>query len=273
MEIYGNRAVSMIEAQDVGIHSLFFNQMLLGESKVYEVAESFGTQLSRANLRIDTKFLPDVGWSCLLEFPKGLCFEHNGVWHKSAIIAMGSLRDEVAERSIQILCPDYATHDGWEFSEGSPHSVAVMPLVEGKTLEDCLALLSKQSGTFSILTPDQDFGVSPISIECMAFCLKCVLYIHSAKPDLVIEFKPCLTKNHKKVRRHYSENAPFPVVKVGFGFHGKTWHVDQTTVTGHFRWQPCGIGLSRVKLIWIDEHSRFFKTEAIHKGNGLNEDL
>ena len=63
-----------------------------------------------------------------------------------------------------------------------------------------------------------------------------------------------------------------PVVRVGHSFHkGMLHHVTDTTVSGHFRWQAWGPGLTLVKLIWIDEHVRTFPN-AIPKTGSASEE-
>jgi hypothetical protein len=46
---------------------------------------------------------------------------------------------------------------------------------------------------------------------------------------------------------------------VGFGWlKPKLRHVDGCVVRSHYRWQPCGVGRSQVKLILVKEHERHF---------------
>ena len=52
-----------------------------------------------------------------------------------------------------------------------------------------------------------------------------------------------------------------PYVVVGKGYHGRTYHVDEAVVSGHYRWQPCGPERSKIKLIYINPHVRTFNKE------------
>ena len=66
-------------------------------------------------------------------------------------------------------------------------------------------------------------------------------------------------KGNKKA---YLNECAVPVISLNANFHKMHYAVESTNVRGHFRWQPCGENLSRVKLIWIDEHERSFKKTA-----------
>lgn len=61
--------------------------------------------------------------------------------------------------------------------------------------------------------------------------------------------------------------APPPVnpLLVGYGWMKmRRQLINETSVSGHFRWQPHGPNLSKVKLIWINEHLRKYNTEDTH---------
>lgn len=86
-----------------------------------------------------------------------------------------------------------------------------------------------------------------------------VIYIHSKDPEIDL-LKP-IVKMTPHERRVYQikdllNETSLPIKLLNWSFHGRTFNVDSTTVMGHFRWQPCGMGRQEVKLIWIDEHER-----------------
>lgn len=71
--------------------------------------------------------------------------------------------------------------------------------------------------------------------------------------------------NDKKERNKEKTHSYFRVLRLDippdrFGFTGKTgksWSLDHLVgVTGHFRWQPYGVGNSLNKLIWIDAYEK-----------------
>ena len=234
----GEGAYSNLEWQDNYVTGFFLAEFLLARAKVYHIAEEFGRQLYKAPITIDTQYMPEPGWTGLIEFPDSIHLSFGSDHHRSAFVRMGYTLDNTI--ALQIVCPDYSASGGIKATK----SVSILPLFPGKTLQECLDLCP---------------GEKVISIDTIAFIVKCLLYIKSAKPDLESIWKPCLTKNPKKVKRHSSNYAPFPIEKVGFGFHGKSTHVDTTSVSGHFRWQRVGPQLMQVKLIWIDEHERHYK--------------
>lgn len=71
--------------------------------------------------------------------------------------------------------------------------------------------------------------------------------------------------NDKKERNKEKTHSYFCVLRLEippgrFGFTGKTgksWSLDHlVAVTGHFRWQPYGVGNNLRKLIWIDAYEK-----------------
>jgi len=89
--------------------------------------------------------------------------------------------------------------------------------------------------------------------------INALLYIYSGDPDLR-EYRPPGKELPRRERdnlvRQFGNEAAF---LVSWDWKKpKVYNVDSTVVSGHYRWQPCGPGLSRVKRIWIDSHVRSY---------------
>jgi hypothetical protein len=90
-----------------------------------------------------------------------------------------------------------------------------------------------------------------------------VMYIHSNEPN-VDHLKPASETNSKERRKLYENginliDSAFPVSLVSWNHGGdREYQMDSTTVRSHYRWQRCGEGLSKTKLVLIDEHERNF---------------
>ena len=247
-------------AQECGIVQAFLKQYLDGISRVYKIARNFGGHLARTTLDIPTSVLPKFpGKTYLLEFPEGLTFNgpdnesytscictygimipepyHRFFFVDPKELAKLVLRDKV-QVSLQICALDFSPAD-------SIVSLMVMDISTKDTIQK------------SIDHHIESYGEMSIPAEMVHYIVKCLLYIESGEPDLKSEGVFIETKNSKKQRAlAHKDQYPFPVVRVGYGFHHRAWHVDSTMVSGHFRWQPYGPGMSKVKLIWIDEHER-----------------
>ena len=259
---------------DTLITAGFLDHFLLGRAKVFRLAERFGAHLAKTALDVPCDLLDcRVGDHFLIELP----FSYNssdGTSQRAAIVSIGHWReggkpmgmlremtlpmgesvywtaddqllrgdDLRKNRTIAILAPDYE-----EGKATGKSTYFVAPLLDGKTIGDVLDL----SATL--------FTGTRLDPKFIQLLTKTLLYINSGEPDLQdLKSVPCLTKKEKKIRQHWRDHCPFDIVDVGYGYHGKLFRVDETSVSGHFRWQPHGPDRSKVKLIWIDEHMRHY---------------
>jgi len=90
------------------------------------------------------------------------------------------------------------------------------------------------------------------------------LYIDSEDP--ITELLPPAPKLNKTIKRDLLDrDLPWnggdqPAILVNWFFkHPRVYYIDETTVSGYFRWQPCGPANSKRKLKWINEHIRKYK--------------
>lgn len=94
-----------------------------------------------------------------------------------------------------------------------------------------------------------------------------VLYITKADPDLLplksVDFYSHRERKELEQKHGVANECGIPLTLVSWNYNKpKTYHVDETTVRGFFRWQRHGPGLSLLKFIWIDEHVRRFRNES-----------
>ena len=202
------------------------------KDNLYRVAPKFGGHLADTTIRIPTKHLKVV-WPVLLEFPFTFKLSETE-YLRNAIISDGS-----GSEGLIIIAPIYKDKvwDG--------RYVECFWAMNDKVIEDI---------------PDDFKTNSEYDLkEFLLYTLKCLVYINSAEPDLVNTTAPvCEKKNPAKRRKFYKSICPYNITNIGYAFHGRTYSIDETSVVGHYRWQPCGPEKSQVKLIWIDEHSRTY---------------
>lgn len=87
------------------------------------------------------------------------------------------------------------------------------------------------------------------------------LFIYTSNPneDFITKFNQ-FSKNSKKANQEKLEYTKQPFVEIGFDAEFlRLQTVEQGTVRGFFRWQPCGVGHKQRKLTWIRPHERNYK--------------
>lgn len=91
--------------------------------------------------------------------------------------------------------------------------------------------------------------------------INAVLYAHSDDPE-VCNLVPLSSYSNKK-RAEFKKTLPaqnfctIPITLLNRSYkEGLTYSVGSTVVQAHLRWQRCGAGLSKIKLVWVKEHER-----------------
>lgn len=232
------------------------------EMKIYKISKYFGHVLNAASCDVKKKYLGvkknELKFLCI-EFPDDLIFDTgNNEFAKCAYVVI-TPRDS-------LFCELHDLSD--DMNERERVDVGNMDLI----INICMPLYKKDgeiiegSQLLSRIRLDNDEDIDQQiknfhQPEVTKFVLKCLLYIESGDPDLT-QFKPAPppTNNSKlkKWRRHNEYSTE--VIRVGFNYQKPIlYNVDQTSVRGHWRWQPCGPNLELLKLIFINEHIRHFK--------------
>jgi hypothetical protein len=235
---------------------------LRGE-KIYKIARNFGEQLHRtAKLDISGALVPLTNSVCI-EFPDSIRFKmpatNDSYAHCAYVYTIDdkNIRIEQGEgiktlyRAVQMLVPHY-TGDGTLLMRYDRVG---------------LVFTDPKESIETVIERSMRASTSPFSVDMAHYVMKCLMYIHSGDPDLRAYRAPrAETQNPKKLRRFAKDHANQSLVNmtlVGYDFKkGVVYTKDETSVTGHFRWQPYGPARMQVKLIWIDEHVRHFKTEG-----------
>ena len=94
--------------------------------------------------------------------------------------------------------------------------------------------------------------------------LNCILYIHSQDPSLFnLQSKFAVSTKQFKLEQEktgHTNLCSVPLILLNHSYQKpKEFHVDQTWVRTHPRWQRCGPGFQQVKLIWVEGHVRSFQ--------------
>ena len=222
---------------DISMNWLFYESLVSGSAKIYKIAEQFGYHLSKTNLDIPIQNISiNVGVPILIEFPDCVSFEGSeGEIYRSCLVIQGIRPNE---HTLQLLTINQ--------KEGEEARSAITIMGIGKKHET----INKAIDAYG-----QKYGETVISKEMINYVVKCLVYINSERPDFTVEGQPLSTSTKPKNESRMLNKGtyPFPLIHVGYGFHGKRYSIDQGLRAGHFRWQRYGPLNSLVKLIWIDQ--------------------
>jgi hypothetical protein len=227
----------------------FIQDYLDTRKGLYQVAHNFGTQLLKADLKLASKYLKPSLKSILLEFP--FTFKFKDFYVRHAFVVVNS---NETGKLLTVISAKYV--DGlWD---GSTFFTSTVQIDSSEDIENSL----KETSRFFYDSKIVDLKDLNTYHSFIKFCLKCLIYIESSEPD-ILPIKAATTdkKGTTKIRKFFKYNCPFDVTKLGYGFHGKHHNTEKWSVSGHFRWQPFGPKFSQIKLIWIDEQERGWKTE------------
>jgi len=106
-------------------------------------------------------------------------------------------------------------------------------------------------------------GFSDFVKESFLVTLRTIIFIELSKEKVrLVDIKPKEKHGNFLKGTEIKNQTKITITKVDSLWNVKSICVGEFKVRGHFRLQKCGIGLSEVKLIYIDE---FVKTQYIRK--------
>lgn len=214
---------------------------------IYKIADGLGHDLDKANLEVAARFLKSLsGKPICIEFPD---------WFAAP-----------AEGTESITCAYVSSY--WSIEAGAVSYHIIFPTYDRAT-NRYTGRQAQLTKTFSIACENmqeelkRDVSNDPWLEPVFQYLVKCLLYIQSGQPDLrAILVEPKQGKKNVRPKELAHEKA---VPAVDFTLVGYDWkkqrkfQTDSTEVRGHWRWQPYGPGLSKVKFIWIDAHERSYR--------------
>jgi hypothetical protein len=246
-----------------------YKKFLAESPKIYHVQRDFLLALSQVDRDIPLQFLPERFFGYISFAPQTL--RDDTGWVEGAYCYIGDSKGTILnpEKAIEkVLWVVYTTSDGAVADlKVELKSDRLENLIRELPKQDCILkaeTLSSSSATLSSITPDASANSRDLIYRTV---LNAALYIHSQQPELRREpgsGDPALSKTQaREVRKKQQipNECTVPVTFVNWGFERpRVFQVGETSVRGHFRWQPCGVGMQQVKLIWIDQHLRHYPT-------------
>jgi hypothetical protein len=99
--------------------------------------------------------------------------------------------------------------------------------------------------------------------KAISLVLNLVLYISGPNEDFRTQFNE-FNKNNKIAQKEKMEYTQRAFTEIGFDAEFlRLIKVKEGSVSGHFRWQPCGEGRLLKKLTWIRPHTRKYGGENV----------
>lgn len=228
---------------------------------IYRVSERFGVHLRKTKIDIPSTLLKSQNEYCFfLEFP----FSFPAPRRENGPLADGSVSSCIVQWLPGEKLPRLCTSAGESVLCMLFPSQTLYPSIQ-ITMSSRLVLPDSMTISEAINESCKWRGLSVADqaaySDMVDFAVKSALYIKSGDPDLQPEIAPKYptTKKAKKLKAFARNHCLFDVINVGYSYHNRLYHVDGTQVSGHFRWQPYGPGMTKVKLIWIEEHERKYK--------------
>ena len=243
-QVLGTRAIG-IEALMIG-GNLFQNN----SGKKYLVTRGLTEILSRTKADIPAKMLPET-FSAYIEVPGLTDMDgdiikymfvniYKGMLHVAGVSVGSSAAGEGSFLFSTKLHPDKTLRQIMESAENSKFK-----------REDALKT-SGEEVTYTI-TPENEYLPYMHTIGNIIAFISNTSYVLEEEQNV-------LARNGKLRKTQLKTLTESTFIIVGKDFHGKKFTVDDAAVSGHWRWQPCGVGHTQVKLIYIEPHIRHYKT-------------
>jgi hypothetical protein len=238
--------------------------------KIYKIAEEFGKELLKIEPKIDEKYLSNTLEPILIEFPDGVSFpvkDYPDMSYKSVVVMMREINKEARVTLDKIF--DGALLEGEEVITSRQLLIALLPYNKDGTLDEYglpkfYRIDFKEGSDIKEEISkylDQFDGKNQ---ELFSYIVNAMIYINSGNPDLREYKAPKKPENFKQRERQWvkqnKDKVMVDMTLLGFSYKKATiFGMEKTTVSGHFRWQPYDVGLSKVKLIWIESYEKMFK--------------
>jgi len=271
-DIYANYVVSIgqnidvkklrddLEEVHLEDHGMYVYKKYIRDGKQnYNIAKDFSTALSEASLDISCKYIPRENKSYCVHFHKEIkipsLFGEEEIKYRNCYVSVEDCdteydRSKGYHKRIMLIFPVYI--NGTDFYS----TYDFVNLVFKDDNQKVTEALEYSAATLKGRTLTEE------GTKTIKYLTNVVLYLNSGDPDLRELKKPKIPKVAKNIKKFHKKNKHKPlldIIEVGFNYmKGIKYHVSSTMVRGHFRWQPCGVGLQQVKLIWIGEHPRNF---------------
>ena len=146
----------------------------------------------------------------------------------------------------------------------------VMEVEDGKTVEEILSQYN-DSGDYDATTGmqvDSSHG-RQMRRNLAKTILNILLYLKSEDPE-IMSLTPTFGASHSHKKKHekkgHLNECTIPVIAINWDYSRRqATGTKETFVESYPRWQRCGPQLSQIKLVFVTEHTRKYKTFEAEK--------
>ena len=248
-----NRRTHDLLSQDQSLNNLLraYSDYMKSEKNNYLISENLSKAFAKTSSAISTKYLPE---------------------NFQGYIQIPGLLDQDGWDIEGFFVSIYKYETCWKFyagylSNNPDHnnldaSFINIDLSSAETVEECVKKMPYVRQWINKNTFEYQTEESPSEYNTYIHVLfNAVMYIAHGE-DVSKTKNVFSTKRSKRVAQE-KLFTPKVFTKVGYNMQlPRTYNVDSTVVSGHFRWQPHGPGRSLVKHIYIDPHPRHYNKET-----------
>jgi hypothetical protein len=242
----------------------------VNHGKIYYIPRDFFKALSLIDKEVRLEYYP-TNFFCYFAFPKNFIKDPDGEFFNGVYVSCETpIRGTLGERTKNLELWFVTMREGdvpekfMKFTVKLKDNLNLSEIIVPKTRVG-LRVAGGSSGV-------ADFGSQANLFIAIA---NAILFVQNESDEIVHlrEASNPARRNGKPIQTTMGpaiNNCSLPVELLSFNFHKRSnFNIDSTEVRGHFRWQPHGPGLSKVKLIWIDPHTRHFNVDDAIRSSRL----
>lgn len=228
------------------------------ERAVYHSGGDFLVEIAKVDRAIPVDRLPDRFLS-YLSFGKNIIYDEEDAI-QGAYVFIGPAHETsfghenyVSGPSAKVLWIAYMTL-------GGKAGVVRVELKQSVTVKELLSGVPASDMTFGDMRDTNEITCTQREIVFRTV-INLVLYIHQPDPELekLIPHSNLIGRKREQISEKADKGtAVFNSCTLPVTFVNWRWHrpVAEHTVTGHFKWQPCGEGHRERKLIYVEAYER-----------------
>lgn len=250
---------------------LLFKKFTTEKRDTYYLPTEFCEALSSVQKDLSRSYLPDnfLGY---MVFPKDKYRNATGAPVNGAYVYVGGSKyfsgSQInAERMIVVVLIS-----NLENLKGPQTVVWTLPLVDNLRLSEIADVFARSEG--NSISADESHERTLINI-----LLNAVLYIHF-EDSRILTMRSGFSRSHsdraklKMEAKGYGNLCTVRMKLLSFDYHRPTvYSMSKTSVSSYWRWQRCGPSLSQLRLRFIREHERHYKTREDCSDNEMELEI
>lgn len=232
--------------------------------EIYHSGGDFLKEISKVNRDIPIELLPDH-FIAYISFGKDIIHDEEDAI-QGAYVYVGPAKETsfahhgyVSNPDAKVLWIAYMT-DGGEMNTDAKAGALRLELKPGMKMKELMAEVGCFDMFFGEAIDTQELSLNAREVVFRTV-INLVLYIHQPDPELE-RLAPSTSLGPRKYEQRLQQadkgtaifnSCSLPVVFVNWKWHKP---IASHIVTGHFKWQPCGLMKQQRKLIYVEAYPR-----------------